>query len=203
MKGGAMSTVSTTKHRREAGFSLIELLIVVGLIVVMAAVALPNIGGYIRNFRIRGAAQQVGGELQTARTKAIMTNTNNGVLFVAVDANSYRFIREDAPVAEQFGPLRDLPQGVWFEAPASGQAKGIRYNRIGTWCKPSVSNCNALPTTLCSTEEQNGKRCDQSPSASYLAVDTTSGVTITLLEETTGLRRTVRVSVGGRVLPQP
>ncbi len=197
-----MRTVSTTKHRREAGFSLIELLVVVGIVMILAAVSLPNIGGYIRNFTIRGATSQVGGELQTARSKAIMTNTNNGVLFVAVDANSYRFIREDAALAaERFGPLRDLPLGVWFEAAASGPSKGIRYNRMGSWCTPSVSSCAALPATLCGAED--GTRCDQSPGASYLAVDATSGVTLTLLEATTGLRRTVRVSVGGRILPQP
>jgi prepilin-type N-terminal cleavage/methylation domain-containing protein len=197
--------VSTTTHRRQAGFSLIELLVVVGVLMVLAAVSLPNIGGYIRNFKIRGAASQVGSELQTARSKAIMTNTNNGVLFVAVDANSYRFIRQDAPAAERLGPLRELPQGVWFEVAAINPAKGIWYNRMGSWCKPGVSSCAALPppADLCSTEEQNANRCNQSASDSYLAVDAASGVTLTLLEVTTGLRRTVRVSVGGRILPQP
>ena len=59
------------KRHPEKGFSLLELLIVVAIIVIMAAVALPNIGNFIRNYRIRGAAQSVASTLQSARGKAI------------------------------------------------------------------------------------------------------------------------------------
>ena len=80
------------------------MLIVVAIIAIMAAIALPNIGQYIRNYRIKGAAQSVASQLQTARGKAISTNTNTGVSFFVVDVDSYRFVQEDlttaAPSAE-------------------------------------------------------------------------------------------------------
>jgi type IV fimbrial biogenesis protein FimT len=83
-----MANDALVPRRPDRGFSLVELLIVVAIVLIMAAVALPNIGQYVRNYKIKGAAQEVAGELQAARSKAVMTNTNGGVSFVVVDQDS-------------------------------------------------------------------------------------------------------------------
>jgi len=70
---------SHANRRPEQGFSLVEMMIVVAIIMVMAAISLPSIGQYMRNYKIRGAAQNVASTLQSARGKAIATNTNAGV----------------------------------------------------------------------------------------------------------------------------
>ena len=63
------------RHRSSgAGFTLIELLVVMGVIAVAAAVSLPAIARYIRNYQVRAATQQVAGELQAARNQAIVKN---------------------------------------------------------------------------------------------------------------------------------
>ena len=98
-----MANDALVLRRPDRGFSLVEMLIVVAIVAIMAAVAFPNIAQYTRNYRIKGAAQQVAGELQAARSKAIMTNTNNGVSFVVVDRDSYRFVQEDLLAAEPGG----------------------------------------------------------------------------------------------------
>lgn len=151
-----MTNESPVPGRPERGFSLVEMLIVVLIVAVMAAVALPNIGQYIRNYRIKGAATQVAGEMQTARAKAIMTNANAGVSFVAVDADSYRFVQEDllvdvaagsVPDGTQFSPswtCRSACASSWREAPtprpwsaSTAWAGTATRQRAARACRPS------------------------------------------------------------------
>ena len=70
------------KPTREGGLTLVEMIIVIAIIAIMAAVAIPQIAGYLRNYKVRGAAQQVAGEMQQARAKAIMGNVNAGLIAV-------------------------------------------------------------------------------------------------------------------------
>lgn len=187
---------------RERGFTLLELLIVVAIVMIMAAVAMPSISTYFRNYRIKSAAQEVAGEVTSTRSKAIMTNTNAGVTFVAVDADSYRWIQEDlAPGAEQFGPLKDLPSGIRFVASGTANAGPVlRFQRLGGFCIPGVAPCLAAPAALCTGPE--AARCNREPGGNFVGTEPGGGTIITLLEESTTLRRAVRIAPGGRVLPQ-
>jgi type II secretory pathway pseudopilin PulG len=182
---------------------MLELLVVVSIVMVMAAVAFPSIATYVRNYKIKGAAQEVAGELQSARSKAIMTNTNAGVSFVAVDADSYRWIQEDlAPGDEQFGPLKDLPVGIRFVASGTANAGPVlRFQRLGGFCMPGVGSCAAVPGTLCKVGEATA-RCNREPAGLFVGTEPGGGTVVTLLEENTGLKKVVRIAPGGRVMPQ-
>ena len=216
-----MANDALVLRRPERGFSLVEMLIVAAIVATLAAVALPNIAQYIRNYRIRGAAQQVAGELQAARSKAIMTNTNagpglvGGVSFVVVDADSYRYVQEDLladvaaatiPAGSELSPLRDLPLGVRFVvATAADSGPSVRFNRLGNFCNPAAGgSCASMVAVTCGAPA-DGTRCAREGGSNYIAPDPaiTGGLVITLLEEGTLLRRTIRLAPGGRVLPQP
>jgi prepilin-type N-terminal cleavage/methylation domain-containing protein len=192
------------QQRRDRGFTLIELLVVVAIVAIMAATSLPAIGTYIRNYRIKAAAQVVAGVMQSARSKAIMGNANNGVSFVTVDADSYRWVDEDKLAGEQLGSLSDLPIGIRFVAVAmAGAGPSLRFNRLGGFCNPAAGAPCTAAVTMAVACTEGVARCGREPGGLFVGTEAGGGMIITLLEENTGLRRTVRIAPGGRVLAQP
>jgi prepilin-type N-terminal cleavage/methylation domain-containing protein len=205
-----MANDAPSTERPERGFSIVEMLVVALIVAIMAAVALPNIGQYIRNYRIKGAAQLVAGEAQAARSRAIMSNTNSGVSFVVVDQDTFRFVQEDMPAAnvERLSGLKRLPTGVIFVPSAlANSGPTLRFLRLGGFCNPEAAAATcpaAVPLDERTTPDERAGAIDLATrDAPYIGAEAAGSMEIRMREIATGLERTVRIAPGGRVLPQP
>src|SRR5258708_35427439 len=81
---------------RTGGFSLIELLIVVFVVMVVAAIAIPNVLLTVSNLRLRASAGDLAGLMQQAR---IMAAQNNPTTRISVSPGRVR-VRDGAERAD-------------------------------------------------------------------------------------------------------
>jgi prepilin-type N-terminal cleavage/methylation domain-containing protein len=128
----------------QGGFSLVELLVVVGIIVVLGGIALPNIYTYMRQARIRAGMREVSGAIQTARTRAVLKNINNGVVFAIENtnpANTYWIHVED----DQAVPKTTSQQMPLDLAVTGGNAQSTRYRLPPGVVFASTAQCTATP----------------------------------------------------------
>ncbi len=98
----------------QKGVTLIELIVVMVIIAIGAALTTPNIGGWLRTYRLRSATRDVASTLRLAQIKAVSANTAYQVLFDTIN-NSYIIQYQDtsnAWVSE--GATQILPAGIKF-----------------------------------------------------------------------------------------
>ncbi len=187
---------------RARGFSLVELLLVVGIIGAISALAIPLVVNWMNYYTLQSGRRAVAGEFQEARIQAIMKNANKGVTLFVVDANSYRFVNNDTSVA---GPLRDLPNGVVFDSTGltgGASTNGLRFSRLGAACAQGVGTCPVDPPLIC---PEHG--CNDVPSGlAQMVVDAAgppAGVMrLRLLDTRRNLEAVLDIDQGGRIREQ-
>jgi Tfp pilus assembly protein FimT len=188
---------------------LVELMVVVGIIFIMLAMALPQITSYMRTYRIRGGLRQAVDGLQKARNIALKKNSRNGVVFF-VDQNHVGYFSEDlynpatnqrvfqrqgytAAQAAGEASMSALPSGIQFVSVATG-SQYARFDNLGRPCAPTsgVPTCPPVASAPPLADTNN-----------YLAPDAATGDTYLVLQDTAGLvQMRAVVGAGGRVKRQ-
>ncbi len=73
----------------QKGFSLVELLVTIGIIAVVAAIAIPQLQGYATNSRLKSAARDIMGDIFLCKERAIAENRMYRIAFNIDPANTY------------------------------------------------------------------------------------------------------------------
>jgi Tfp pilus assembly protein FimT len=72
--------------RRNEGFTLTELMVIIGIMVIAAAITLPNISGWRASAKLNGAARDLASNFQVAKMEATKRNSVCAVTFnITVD----------------------------------------------------------------------------------------------------------------------
>lgn len=74
--------------KRQAGVTLVELMIVVAIAAIMATIAAPSFSGFIQNTRMTSAMTQLTGDLNRARSEAIKRNSRMLVCAHAINGTA-------------------------------------------------------------------------------------------------------------------
>ena len=110
--------------RKNAGFSLTELMVIIGIMGIMAGIAMPNLIGWLPKYRMGSAAREILGTLEFARLTAVKRNVAtlvtldyaNDLVRITVGATTVRTIR--------------MPAGIDLKEPAS-PSLGASFNFNG------------------------------------------------------------------------
>ena len=112
----------STTPRKDRGFSLLELMISVCIIMILAAFTVPRVMNTITDIKLRYVASNLGGLLQQARMQAVRRNTWYAVqqaVLPSGDTAFYAHVKGNAYTAgDPAVPLATLETG--FIGPGSG-----------------------------------------------------------------------------------
>ena len=127
--------------KRDSGFTLAEIMVVISIIAIMSAVAIPSFISWLPNYRLSSGARDVLSVIELARLTAVRENASVAVTFTPGNAAYHLWVDNGVGGggANDFAQngtertLRDgqMPPSVAMSAAAFGVSSSFRFNGMG------------------------------------------------------------------------
>jgi type IV fimbrial biogenesis protein FimT len=123
----------------KSGFTMIEMMVVLGIVSIVAAIAIPNIIAWLPDYRLRSSTRDIVSCLQETKMRAIRENANAIVIFTS---NGYESFVDDGAGGgtsgnkiKDGGELRitkvDMPSDINLSDNANPAATSIKFGFDG------------------------------------------------------------------------
>ncbi len=109
--------------RKESGFTLIELMVTIAIVLIMASIAVPSFLSWLPKQRLRTAVTDLVADIQSIKLRAIKENRNWAIVFNTA-TDRYYLCSDDGA------------NNLWDGPPAMGgddtNVKAVRFSSIGS-----------------------------------------------------------------------
>lgn len=146
------------------GFTLVELLVVVGMISIMTAVAVPMIVSYLPRWKANGVARDISGKLMAARLRAIQENKRYAVKFTFGTRDSFNLQLKSGGVWMDVGQDGHAASGTDIALGANCSQGRVEFKQNGT-----IGLCNSI-TVLTPPDNPWIRKLSVSPTTGRISV---------------------------------
>ena len=136
------------RKRNKKGITLIELVVVMIIIAIGAVLLVPNIGGWLPNYRLRSATRDIVSTLRTAQMKAVSNNTEYQVLFNPGAGTYILQYRDTGGNWINEGATQTLPSGIQISGPFPGNIAHFNPNSTSSTGSITLQNTKGAQKSI-------------------------------------------------------
>lgn len=146
-----------TRIKTMPGFSLIELLIVMALLSIVAAISVPMLNRYATNADLKTAARTVAADLAATKQAAVEENLDVYRMTFSVASNQYALSRTDTGLTLWTKTASSFGNGITISAVDFGGGAVVSFQKRGTLTAGTATLQNNRGSTAVVTTNITGR----------------------------------------------